>query len=195
VDLETAQRVVLQTGRVLDAILATIAVPGIFPPKMLNGHLLIDGGVLDPVPVALARALAPGIPVVAVVLSPPISEWRNPVKPRLLNSLPFLGDYIARSRVAQALNIFMRSVDIGGALLTEQLLQIEQPEVIIRPAVPQIGLLDDVDISEVARIGERAVDKALPDLLRAVSWKGKIYSRFYRWNNTNLLKRLSSNGS
>ncbi len=194
VDLEMAQRVVLQSGRVIDAILATIAVPGIFPPKMVDGRLLIDGGVLDPVPVALARTLAPRVPVVAVVLSPPMSEWRKPVKPRLLNSLPFLSEYIGRMRMAQALNIFLRSVDIGGALLTEQLLQLEQPEVIIRPSVPQIGLLDDVNMSEVARLGELAVEKALPDLYEAVSWKGKITNRLYRWNYTNRIKR-SSNGA
>ncbi len=48
----------------------------------------------------------------------------------------------------------MRSVDIGGALLTELLLEIEKPDVLIRPAVQQIGLLDQVNIADVARLGE-----------------------------------------
>jgi hypothetical protein len=97
---------------------------------------------MDPVPISLARALAPGLPVVAVVLSPPVDQWQNPVKPRLLSTLPFLGSYISRHRFTRALDIFMRSVDIGGALLTEQILELERPEVIIRPAVPHIGLMD-----------------------------------------------------
>lgn len=177
VDLELARQVILRRGRVVDAILATIAVPGVFPPKELDGRLLIDGGVLDPVPVALARALAPGLPVVAVVLSPPLAQWEGRIKPRLLNSLPFLGSYLARLRIARALDIFMRSVDIGGALLTEQILEIEQPEVVIRPAVAQFGLLDTIDVQEVARLGEQAAQRALPEIYRAVSWRRRLKAR------------------
>lgn len=180
VDLELAQRVVLRTGRVVDAVLATIAVPGIFPPREIGGRLLIDGGVMDPVPISLARELAPGLPVVAVVLSPPIDQWRSPVKPRLLSSLPFLGNYISGHRFTRALDIFMRSVDIGGALLTEQTLELERPEVVIRPPVPHIGLLDPVDVHEVVRLGELGAEAALPQLYRMVSWRGRLSTRIFR---------------
>jgi NTE family protein len=190
VDLELARRVVLRSGRVIDAILATIAVPGVFPPKEIDGRLLIDGGVMDPVPISLARVLAPGLPVVAVVLSPPVDQWRNPVKPRLLSTLPFLGSYISRHRFTRALDIFMRSVDIGGALLTEQILELERPEVIIRPAVPYIGLLDPVDVAEVARIGERAAEAALPQLYHVVSWRGRLSNRISRRGYTRPYNRL-----
>lgn len=190
VDLELARRVVLRSGRLIDALLATIAVPGVFPPKEIAGRLLIDGGVMDPVPISLARALAPGLPVVAVVLSPSVDQWQNPVKPRLLSTLPFLGSYISRHRFARALDIFMRSVDIGGALLTEQILELERPEVVIRPAVPHMGLLDPVDVSEVARIGERAAETALPELFRAVSWRGRLSNRISRRGYSRPYNRL-----
>jgi NTE family protein len=177
VDIQIAQPVVIDHGRLVDAVLATIAVPGIFPPVHWNGYHLIDGGVLDPVPVALARTLAPGLPVVAVVLSPPLTDWAGPGQPRLLNSLPFLATYLGRLRVAQALNIFMRSVDIGGAMLTDLRLRLDQPEVILRPAVPQIGLLDNVDVAEVAHLGELAAEAALPELNRAVGWQARLGRR------------------
>jgi NTE family protein len=74
VDIKSAREVILSKGRVVDAILATIAVPGIFPPKSLGELELVDGGVLDPVPVSVARSLAPRLPVVAVVLSPPMEK-------------------------------------------------------------------------------------------------------------------------
>jgi NTE family protein len=135
---------------------------------------LIDGGILDPVPVALARMLAPGLPVVAVVLSPPVTEWIKPTPPRLLDSLPFLSSYLSRNRLAQALNIFMRSIDIAGAELTELRLQVDQPEVILRPAVPHIGLMDTVKIPEVIGLGEAAVESSLQELNRSVSWRGWI---------------------
>jgi len=177
VDIDLAEQVILREGSVVDAVLATIAVPGVFPPKHINGRMLVDGGVLDPVPVALARQLAPGLPVVAVVLSPMMDQWNGPVKPRLFESLPFLSQYLARLRIAQAFNIFVRSVDIGGVMMTELRLQIEKPDVIIRPDVPQIGLMDRVDVYEVARLGERAAQAALPDLRRAVSWRSRLSRR------------------
>jgi len=180
VDLDRARRVVIRSGRVIDAILATIAVPGVFPSITLNDHLLIDGGVLDPVPVGLARRMFPDLPVVAVVLSPPMSEWEIPNQPRLLSSLSFLSRYMERLRFSQALNVFMRSMDISGSLLTEMLLTIEPPDVIIRPAVRSIGLLDNVDPFMVARLGEQAAEAALPALQQAVSWQAGVRRRIQR---------------
>ena len=173
VDLDTAEHVVIRSGRVVDAVMATIAVPGIFPPVSVNGRTLVDGGILDPVPVATARALAPNTPVIAVVLSPPIDEWSGINKPRLLNTLPVFSRYLARLRIAQAFNIFLRSMDISGALLTELLLLHDQPDVIIRPAVPHIGLLDIVEVDEVASLGEDAAERALAQLEQAVSWSAR----------------------
>jgi NTE family protein len=133
--------------------------------------------VLNPVPVDVARWLAPGLPVVAVVLSPPLESWDGVEKPRLLTTLPFLANYIGRLRVAQAFNIFLRSVDIAGAMMTELRLQLEKPDVIIRPDVPQIGLLDRVDVHQVAQLGEQAAIQALPALRRAASWQGWLARR------------------
>jgi len=66
VDEKTGQEIILNKGRLVDAIRATIAVPGIFPAHRLGTHELIDGAVLDPVPVRLARWLATHLPVAAV---------------------------------------------------------------------------------------------------------------------------------
>ncbi len=177
VDLDHGKEVILDQGRVVDAVLATIAVPGIFPPRNHDGRMLVDGGILNPVPVSLARRLAPGMPVVAVVLSPAMSEWDGrQTRPRLLNSLPLL-NRLYEHRLAQSINIFFRSVDIAGCLLTELRLQIEQPEVIIRPPVSPIGLMDRVDIAELIRIGEAAATAALPELRRVTDWKHRLSYR------------------
>ncbi len=177
VDLETAQLVALNSGRVVDALLATIAVPGVFPPASYEGRVLVDGGILAPVPVALARSLAPDLPVVAVVLSPPLEHWNRISKPRLMDSLPFLGRYLARLRIAQALNVFLRAVDISGAQLTELLLAVEKPEVVIRPEVSEFGLLDPVDARILADLGEEAALEALPELEYQVGWLKSLRRR------------------
>src|SRR4030042_295517 len=74
-DLNTGLPVVIKQGRLLDAVLATSAVPGVFPARVINGHRLVDGAIMNPIPVAEARALYPKGPVIAVVLSPPLG-WQ-----------------------------------------------------------------------------------------------------------------------
>lgn len=177
VDLKSCREVVLTQGQLIDALLATMAFPGIFPPQEFQNYMLVDGGVLDNVPVRIARQLAPNLPVVAVVLSQPLeTELHTSFSIPGLNNTPILRE-IARLRVAQALNIFMTSIEIGSRALTELRLQYEQPEVIIRPKVAHIGLLDRVDAAEVAMLGDEATQNALPELRQAVSGQG----RFRRW--------------
>ncbi len=176
VDVDETREIILKDGLLIDAILASIAIPGIFPPHAINGRRLVDGGVLDPVPVAVARSMAPDLPVVAVVLTEQIGE---PIPAGLPVPLP---DYIpaplverlTRLRFAQAFDIFLRSVDISTRLMTELRLEVDKPDVIIRPAVTQVGLLDKVDVLHIVRLGERAVDSVLPDLQRAVSWPNRF---------------------
>lgn len=177
VELNSGKLVNIKDGNLLEALLSTIAVPGIFPPHPWNGQMMVDGGVLDPVPVELARSLAPGLPVIAVVLSPTMREWETSrVPPRLLYSLPMINQ-LSRLRPAQSLNIFLRSVDIAGCHLTEMHLQLEKPEVIIRPDVAHIGLIDKVDVKEVVRLGEEAAAAVLPQLRQIASWRYKISNR------------------
>ncbi len=175
VDLKCGCEVILSEGRVKDAVLATIALPGIFPPFMLNDWELVDGGVLDPVPVALARTLAPKLPVVAVVLTSPVGDpartWTMPVPsivPRMLM------DRISRMHVTQAMDIFMRSIDVANRAMAEYRLAVDAPEVLVRPAVSHIELLDKVDPREIALLGEQALEAVLPDLKRAVSWPARL---------------------
>ena len=68
VDIDEGIEIDLTEGRIVDALLATGAVPGVFPPKSYGEMQLVDGAVLNPVPVSLARKLAPRLPIVAVVL-------------------------------------------------------------------------------------------------------------------------------
>jgi hypothetical protein len=75
------------------------------------------------------------------------------------------------------LNIFLRSIDIAGAELTELRLKIDQPEVILRPAVPHIGFLDSVNIPDVIQLGEDVVEEALPELHEITGWRSRITRR------------------
>ncbi len=181
-DLHSNGEVVLRTGTLKNAVLATIAVPGIFPPyRMEDGHDLVDGGVLNPVPVSIARELAPNLPVVAVALSSPLSPTASYHLPVSLPSVipESLVRRITRMNVAQAMNVFLRSVDMSNRAVTEFRLKNEPPDLLIRPAVEGIGLLDKVIVSDLVRVGEDAARASLPKLAEITRPKG-FFEKFFK---------------
>lgn len=185
-DLTAGMPTVIKQGRIFDAVLASSAAPGVFPARSLDGQLFVDGGVMNPIPVAEARALSPGTPVVAVVLTPPIG-WQREVKnvspeniPVLMTNLPLAYRLAGRLRLAQAFNLFVQSMDLTGQMLMHAQLQLERPEVIIRPEVGQIGIVDRVDIPEVIKSGELATLKALAEIHKAVSWQSRLRRKVAR---------------
>ncbi|HEX9332557.1 MAG TPA: patatin-like phospholipase family protein, partial [Anaerolineales bacterium] len=165
--------VFLSKGRLIDAILATIALPGIFPTRLVDGLELIDGGTIDPVPVAPARMLAPHLPVVAVALNIPMGVPTQPW------NLPFrkywawliLSPLLSKMRYASVWDVFSRSLDITSRAVTQYRLEVDKPEIIIRPQVLQIDTLDIVDVHEVAKKGEEAVEAVLPQLRNLYTWR------------------------
>ncbi len=183
VDLNTSQEIILAHGSLVEAVLATIAVPGIFPPRQVDDYLLVDGGVMDPVPVALARWLAPTSPVVAVCLSPARSEWTHLPDPHVPFDSPIprpILDQFAKLRISQAFQIFYKAIDANARILTELRMMADKPEVIIRPDVEQYGILNNkVNAQEMIAVGEQAARVALPEVAQALSWSGHV-SRFFR---------------
>jgi len=182
VDIRSASEVVITKGKVVDALLATIALPGIFPPVIRGDYLLVDGGVLDPVPVSVVRSLVDDLPVVAVVLTPFQETEKGKLKgihlPAIIPSP--IADRIQQTRLAQAFNIFLLSVDAGGRMLTELRLKIDAPEIIIRPDVGHIGLLDKVDVHEIVLLGEEAVIPHLVRLKKLTGWTSTLNRRIKR---------------
>lgn len=169
-DLHCNCEVTLNTGSLRNAILATIAIPGVFPPYEMDDYYLVDGGVLNPVPVSVARKLAPKLPVVAVALTAPLSpnsSYHLPVSfPSVIPNR--IAQQITRLKLSQAMNIFVQSVDLGSRAITEFRLKNEPPDFLIRPDVAGIGLLDKVVVTDIARLGEEATEAALPELERAI---------------------------
>jgi NTE family protein len=176
-DLTTGLPVVIKQGLLIDAVLATSAVPGVFPAKLMGGHMLVDGAVTNPIPVAEARTLYPLGPVVAVVLSPPLG-WQKVANnefaetiPVLMTNLPLVYRLAGRLRLTQAFNLFIHSMDLEGLMLLDKQIKLEKPEVVIRPELGPIGIIDRVDIPEVIKSGELATVEALPDIRREATWQ------------------------
>jgi NTE family protein len=165
---------------VVDALLATCAVPAIFPPRNIGEYQLVDGAALDPVPVSVARSLAPTLPTIAVVLSPLLGRERNLLSLRFPSRIPApIVERLSHLRLAQALNIYIQATDAGARMLTELRLKVDAPDVIIRPIVDGIGLLDRVDVHKVVRLGEEALDAVIPDLKRATAWPNRLRRKYF----------------
>jgi len=178
-DLRSGNEVILSKGRLVDAILATIAIPGIFPPRQIDGLELVDGGTLDPVPVTPARMLAPKLPVVAVILNVPMGAptqaWNIPIRKDWAWSI--LYPLLSKMRYVSVWDVFTRSLDITARAMTQYRLEVDRPEVIIRPQVLHIDTLDIVDVHEVASLGAEAVEAALPQLRGLFTFRN-------RWRRT-----------
>jgi NTE family protein len=181
VDIKSVQEVILREGSVVDAVLATTAVPAIFPPRIMGEYQLVDGAALDPVPVSIARLLAPNLPIVAVVLTPLLGRELNLLSLRFPSHIPTpILERLSHLRLAQALNIYIQATDAGARMLTELRLKLDHPDVIVRPEVEGIGLLDTVDVHKVIKLGEEAMDAMLPELKRATSWTNRIRRKYFQ---------------
>lgn len=67
-DLYDGKKVIFNSGPVAEAVRASIAIPGIFVPEKIDGKLLVDGGVVDRVPVSVVKSMGADI-VIAVDVS------------------------------------------------------------------------------------------------------------------------------
>jgi len=156
VDLRSAKLVTLDSGNLLAALKATIALPGVFEPVRMGAQLLVDGGVLENLPVSLARKMGAGVIVAVDVTSDPRDEvsWQ-------------------RSRMPAISQHLWRSFSIMITQQTEWVAREIKPEILLHPPIPAaITTISGFrHVPEIIRAGERAMREALPRLreLLAVS--------------------------
>jgi hypothetical protein len=110
--------------------------------------------------------LAPRLPVVAVILNMPMGaptqSWNLPL--RKYWAWNILYPILSKMKYTSVWDVFSRSLDITARAMTQYRLEVDRPDVIIRPQVFHIDTLDIVDVREVAKLGEEAVEAALPQL-------------------------------
>jgi predicted acylesterase/phospholipase RssA len=160
-DLVAREAVVHRTGPVADAVYSSLAIPGVFPPvATADGQLLVDGGVLDNLPVATMARTGEG-PVIAVDVTGrigPFSRARRPGLERVGRPLrramtgseapiPRLGETIVRTVTAGSIDT------VAAARL--------HADVVITPDVEGIGLMDWDALARVRELGRVAAREAL----------------------------------
>jgi predicted acylesterase/phospholipase RssA/CRP-like cAMP-binding protein len=174
-DLVERESVIHRSGRLVDAVYASFAIPGIFPPVVReDGRLLVDGGVLDNLPVETMARTGEG-PVIAVDVTgsfgrfqpgsrPSLARLSRPVRRLLTGSeeqMPGLGETIVRT-------LTVGSVDTVAAARLHAAL-------VITPRVEGIGLMDWSAMPRARELGREAARQVLaaePEL--PSSWRPEV---------------------
>lgn len=152
-DLRTGREVWLREGLVSAAVRASMSVPGLFTPCERDGQLLLDGGLVNPVPVSLCRAMGADF-VIAVDLSSDFlgQSARRGVSHRRGVEPPNLVEVITSS------------IDIMQVRITRSRLAGEPADAVIMPRLAHIGLLEYHRASEAIEEGRAAVAVAAPQM-------------------------------
>lgn len=85
-DLDRGKKVVLKSGSIIEALRATMSYPGLFAPVRLKDRWLVDGGLIDPVPVGVARAMGAEVIIAVDLNSRIVSRSQKPPGPAGSNS-------------------------------------------------------------------------------------------------------------
>ncbi len=167
-------------GNVLEAVWSSISLPGLFPAIKQHDRWLIDGGLVNPVPVSVCRALGADI-VIAVNLNGDIlgKHIQPPVAANHIENTGF-ADRITEFVSSYTSNFFngdknrddppnlfdaiAASVNITQDRITRSRMAGDPPEILLQPRLAKIGLLEFYRASEAIEAGEHAVQKALPDI-------------------------------
>jgi NTE family protein len=143
-DLVSGAEVVLTSGSIVDAVRASIAIPGIFPPVRQGDLVLVDGGVLNPVPVRAVRALSTA-PVIAVNLQ---DDYRRRAAVGMTQ----------HKRVLTPMRVGRAGISLLMAQLARQSLALDPPELELALAVGHIHVRNFTRAHELIDIGAAAVE-------------------------------------
>ena len=185
-DLGSGREVWLREGSVIDAVRASIALPGIFTPARSDGRLLVDGGLVNPVPVSLCRAMGADI-VIAVDLNWELVTRRRPraklqatpdeeadevqqatalthsgrLEALMTRIWPFNGAQ-KNNDIPSMLGVMSASLNIMQVRITQSRLAGEPADAMIRPRLPDMGAMDFHRGAAAIDEGERAAELVIP---------------------------------
>ena len=157
--LETGHEVWLREGSTIDAVRASLALPGLFSPVWHEGRLLVDGGLVNPVPVSVARAMGADI-VIAVDLNADIlgrhlnrgveavepaasgNEWLRKLQDNLGSLWPQAEPAEPEPQLPSMLNVVASSLNIMQVRITRSRMAGEPPDLVISPRLAHLALMD-----------------------------------------------------
>lgn len=156
-DLVKGEKVIIKKGKLFDALLASASIPGMFPPVILDKKILVDGGIVDVVPIEAAQSLGASF-VIGVNVSQTLKK---------------------RVEFNNAVEIFFRSDSITSSELRK--LQLSFADVVITPKVGRFHWSDFSKPEQCVREGEIAAQNTILELKKKLKtvkpswWKRLFY--------------------
>ncbi|QIM49499.1 patatin-like phospholipase RssA [Pusillimonas sp. DMV24BSW_D] len=180
----------LRSGSTLGAVRASIALPALFAPVRHNGQILVDGGLVNPVPVSLARAMGADI-LIAVDLNSDLlgrhlrrgeqpeadsrspspdhpdseqsTEWVKRIQNNLNALLPtWNDDDDDEPQIPSMLDVVASSINIMQERITRSRMVGEPPHITIAPRLAHLGLLDFHRAEEAIEAGAQTARECIP---------------------------------
>lgn len=202
-DLESGAEVVMKEGDIIEAIRASMAIPGIFTPQRWQERILVDGGLVNPIPVSAARQLGAEFVVAVSVLDMPDAA-ALPVRDSRSVSAQLLARFLARidSRSPSPhaplpppsppsggtpesppglITILSKATQIAQARIAAGRLYEQPPDYLINIQLPDVGLFDFHRSGEAIDAGREAARQTLPALRDALERRAPLYQRVSRW--------------
>ena len=191
-DLQRGEKVVLRSGNLLQALRATMSVPGLFAPAWFKGRWLVDGGIVDPIPVGVARATEADV-VIAVDLNSVIVSRRMktskknkieqpaPEAPKFNSELlTKLTDYYEtaetnfKNKINEMLgrdvntpdiiDTVMTSINIMQERITRINLAVEPPDILVQPRLGALKMMDFHQVEQAIEEGYIGVKEKMEDI-------------------------------
>lgn len=174
VDLEAGAQVVIHTGPLLPAVQATCTVPGVLAPVRLGGRWLVDGGLLNVLPVDVAWMSDADV-VVAVQVGAARERRVPQLNWRVTSLLSRLGGIVPNPATAKlTLEILVRAAEIMLDRQTTLAAAMTVPELLIEPDLGDMGLRDFHRLNDAVAAGRRAAETALPALARLLESSPRV---------------------
>jgi NTE family protein len=177
--LHTGTEVWLRQGSTVDAVRASIALPGLFAPVLREGAVLVDGGLVNPVPVSLARAMGADV-VIAIDLgsdilgrhlraAPPgeapageVGEWLRKLSDNLGALIPAHAP--DQPKMPSMVDVLTTSLNIMQVRISRSRMAGEPPDLVVGPRLAHLGLLDFHRAKEAIEEGKCAVERVAHSL-------------------------------
>lgn len=190
-DLSSGREVWFTEGLLLDAVWASISLPGLFPPVRHKNRWLVDGGLVNPVPVSVCRALGADF-VIAVNLNgdlvgrhidKPVSKEGGEIPPHWSDKIPWsLGAGLKQNgnaddddeKAPRVFETIASSINIIQDRITRSRMVGEPPDILITPELADIGLLEFYRAAECIDEGKESVRRALPEIQRLLNTSGSL---------------------
>jgi NTE family protein len=187
-DLLTGHEVWLRKGLLTEALRASFALPGVFPPVERNHRFLVDGALINPLPISACQALGarmtiavdlhadiigkaakPGQKFQTVAGFDMFDDKDVPVEEQQKISSTFTRKLFRREESSPSLfGVMVSSLGIMQDRLTRSKLASDPPDIHIKPKIGHIGLLEFERATDLIAAGEDAALKMLPEIREAM---------------------------